>query len=376
MKAKSLQRAIFDSSLTLMLISVLTSLAHAQTPDPATPPAPGSTVPVPAPSANPSTGNFSVQVPNTAPVQGGMPMGVLPPTQGVQNTTGPVMVVPTVLPPSSGATFVPIQPGQQNTTGGTATYQSPYNSPNTAPPPASAPLQSEIITFDEKTEERPVLVVKTSEGEFKVKMAADVNRQTVQHFMGLAQGSKEFIDVRTGKKVRRPFYTGLNCHRVLKGVLIQCGCPFGNGRGNPGVFAKDERNPGLRFDRPGIIAMALQLRPQGAMLEDAADTAGSQFFISLSKLPEFDGKYAILGEITSGMDTIRKIASTPTGPTDRPIKRVVIFSIDPDITALPVAPVTPLAPAIPAADPMLSPMNNMTPGGMGVDPFALPPPGP
>jgi peptidyl-prolyl cis-trans isomerase A (cyclophilin A) len=284
-----------------------------------------------------------------------------------------VMVIPTVLPPSSGTNFLPIQPGQQPMSGAAPNYTSTYNSPSATPAQANVPLRSEIITFDEKPEDRPVLVVKTSEGEFKVKMAPDVNRQTVQHFMGLAQGSKEFIDIRTGKKVRRPFYTGLNCHRVVKGVLIQCGCPFGNGRGNPGVFAKDERNPGLRFDRPGIVAMALQLRPQPSGLEDAPDTAGSQFFISLAKLPEFDGKYAILGEITSGMDTIRKIASSPTGPTDRPIKRVVIFSIDPDITALPVAPTAPTA-TVP--DPMLSPMDNLAPGGLGIDPFALPPSNP
>jgi peptidyl-prolyl cis-trans isomerase A (cyclophilin A) len=319
-----------------------------------------------ASTAAPATGNFSVQVPIPPPVQGGMPRGVLPPTIGAPNAGSPPSAGnPSNSPvaPAGGGTS-PRATDQPYAAGGQGSaYQSNYNTGGANDSQPSQPVKSEIVTFDEKHQDRPVLVVKTSEGEFKIRMAADINRDTVQHFMGLAQGTKEFIDIRTGKKVRRPFYSGLNCHRVLKGVLIQCGCPFGNGRGNPGVLMKDERNSGIRFDKPGVVAMSLQIRTKANGFEDAPDTAGSQFFISLAKLPEFEGKYAIIGEITSGMETIRKIASTPTGPTDRPIKRVVIFSIDPDI-----ATTTETAPAVPAA-----PMNNLAPSGPGNDPFALPP---
>lgn len=332
----------------------------------------------PPPNPPPSSMQYQPQVP--AQAASGMPTGVLPPTQGVPtNTTSPSQFIPMALPPSAGG-FVPVVPvpvvnqGVPNT----------YNTPTTQTPKSD--LRSEVVVYNDEAEERPVLVVKTSEGEFKVRVAADINRQTVAHFMGLAQGAKEFIDVRTGKKVRRPFYTGLNCHRVLKGVLIQCGCPFGNGRGNPGVVVDDEVGSSLKFDKPGIVAMSLQTSEENGITSDVKNSNGSQFFISLAAMPEFTGKYSILGEITGGMDTIRKIASTPTGPTDRPIKRVVIFSIDPDIpAALPIAPISPNAPATgplaPGAppvgiDPMAQPNLQPPAPGLGIDPFALPPAGP
>ncbi|MBN8540580.1 MAG: peptidylprolyl isomerase [Deltaproteobacteria bacterium] len=332
----------------------------------------------------PSSMQYQPQVPSQT--SSGMPTGVLPPTQGVPANTSPSQFIPMALPPSAGS-FVPVMPVPVVPQGVPNNYNTPSNQPR------KDELRSEIVNYSDEVEERPVLVVKTSEGEFKVRVAADINRQTVAHFMGLAQGAKEFIDVRTGKKVRRPFYTGLNCHRVLKGVLIQCGCPFGNGRGNPGVLVDNETASSLKFDKPGIVAMSLQTEEKSGITNDIKDTNGSQFFISLAAMPEFTGKYSILGEITGGMDTIRKIASTPTGPTDRPIKRVVIFSIDPDIpAALPISPaISPVvspglspaagatAPGSPpvATDPMAQPGSLQPPApGLGVDPFALPPAGP
>jgi peptidyl-prolyl cis-trans isomerase A (cyclophilin A) len=330
---------------------------------------------------SPTPSSMQYQQPIQAPAIGGMPTGVLPPTQGApSSTTAPSQFVPMVLPPSAGG-FVPMMPAPVVNQGVPNTYNTPTIQER------KTELRSEIVNYSEEVEERPVLVVKTSEGEFKVRVAADVNRQIVAHFMGLAQGAKEFIDVRTGKKVRRPFYTGLNCHRVLKGVLIQCGCPFGNGRGNPGVLVDDEVGSNLKFDKPGVVAMSLQTEERSGITNDLKNTNGSQFFISLAAMPEFTGKYSILGEIAGGMDTIRKIASTPTGPTDRPIKRVVIFSIDPDIpAALPIAPA--VSPGLPPAavppggppvstDPMAQPGNlQPTEPGLGIDPFALPPAGP
>jgi len=328
----------------------------------------------------PSAMQYQPQVP--AQTASGMPTGVLPPTQGVPTNTSPSQFIPMALPPSAGG-FVPVMPVPVVTQGVPNNYNTPTNQPK------RNDLRSEVVVYSDEVEERPVLVVKTSEGEFKVRVAADINRQTVAHFMGLAQGAKEFVDIRTGKKVRRPFYTGLNCHRVLKGVLIQCGCPFGNGRGNPGIVVDDEVNSSLKFDKPGIVAMSLQTLEENRITNDVKNTNGSQFFISLAAMPEFTGKYTILGEIAGGMDTIRKIASTPTGPTDRPIKRVVIFSIDPDIPAsLPIAPavapgISPTGPGTGpgtppvAIDPMAQPGGLQPPApGLGVDPFALPPSGP
>jgi peptidyl-prolyl cis-trans isomerase A (cyclophilin A) len=308
--------------------------------------------------SNPSP--FSVQIPTNQPT---LPAGVLP-QQGAQRPYTPM-----ALPPSSGGYAPNAQlPGQIPNT---------YNTPGLAPTPA-AQTSSEIILFNPKVELQTVLVMKTSEGDFKITLQPDIAPKNVENFIELALGQKEFVDVRTGKKVKRPFYTGLNCHRVLKSVLIQCGCPFGNGTGGPGFRIGDERSTAMRFDRPGVIAMALARAPDKGGLGYEANSAGSQFFISLAPLPDFNGQFTVIGRITSGMDTIRKIAESPTGPTDRPLKRVIIFSVDPDLPPLPpLAPVVdPMAPSDPmSAPPISAPAVPALPSGT-IDPFAAPAPPP
>ncbi len=306
----------------------------------------------------PPNRSFNVQFP---PSQGGLPPGVLPPTQPPP-APGQPTYLPFALPPSSGGF---------NSGGNPVAPQNAINNSQSNPTPAQN-TRSEIVLFDPKAETKSVLVVKTSEGEFKVTLNPNVAPRNVQNFIDLALGQKDFVDIRTGKKVSRPFYTGLNCHRVLKGVLIQCGCPFGTGTGGPGYRVQDERSTAMRFDRPGVVAMALSrvTTPNGINYEP--NSAGSQFFISLAPLPDYNNQFTVIGQITSGMDTIRKIAETPTGPTDRPIKRVILFSIDPDLP--------PLAPVMAAPAPDLitppSPMNPVAPVGNGgtIDPFAAPPP--
>ena len=268
--------------------------------------------------------------------------------------------IPMALPPSSGG-FNP---------NGTNVLTNPYNQPSQNTQPA-APTHSEVILFNPKADLKTVLVVKTSEGEFKITVKPDIAPKNVENFIDLALGQKEFVDIRTGKKVKRPFYTGLNCHRVLKSVLIQCGCPFGNGTGGPGFRIGDERSTAMRFDRPGVVAMALARTTNKDGLGYDPNSAGSQFFISLAPLPDYNGQFTVIGQVTSGMDTIRKIAETPTGPTDRPLKRVIIFSVDPDLPPLTPAPIVvdPMAPAAPIA----APVPTVLPGG-NIDPFAAPPP--
>ena len=80
----------------------------------------------------------------------------------------------------------------------------------------------------------------TSEGTFKVKLYDDKAPSTVANFVGLAEGSKEWTDPKTGDKVKRPFYDGLVFHRVIDGFMIQGGCPTGNGMGGPGYKFADE----------------------------------------------------------------------------------------------------------------------------------------
>lgn len=118
------------------------------------------------------------------------------------------------------------------------------------------------------------------------------------------------------------FYDGLIFHRVIKGFMIQGGCPDGTGMGGPGYHIKGEfsRNGfvnDLRHSR-GILSMARAMSP---------DSAGSQFFIMHAAAPHLDGQYAAFGQVTDGMETVDKIAETSTDYQDRPLEAQVIASI-------------------------------------------------
>ena len=88
----------------------------------------------------------------------------------------------------------------------------------------------------------PIYIIKTNQGNITVVLFADTAPVTVDNFIGLATGTKEFTDPATRKKVKRPFYDGLVFHRVIKDFMIQGGCPLGNGRGDPGYRFEDEIN--------------------------------------------------------------------------------------------------------------------------------------
>ena len=158
---------------------------------------------------------------------------------------------------------------------------------------------------------------KTSEGDFKVRLFDDKAPKTVANFAGLAEGSKEFTDPKTRQKVTRPFYDGLTFHRVIDGFMIQGGCPLGTGTGGPGYQFADEFGPSLRHDREGLLSMA----------NSGPNTNGSQFFITLAPTTWLDNKHAIFGEVTEGLDVIRRIGKTRTGPNDRPAKEIVVSSV-------------------------------------------------
>jgi cyclophilin family peptidyl-prolyl cis-trans isomerase len=91
-----------------------------------------------------------------------------------------------------------------------------------------------------KQKENPVYVIQTTLGDIEVELFQSEAPKTVANFIGLAEGTKEFEDVKTGKKVKRPYYNGLIFHRVIKNFMIQGGCPLGNGRGGPGYTFADE----------------------------------------------------------------------------------------------------------------------------------------
>lgn len=157
----------------------------------------------------------------------------------------------------------------------------------------------------------------TSEGTFKARLYDHKAPKTVDNFVGLAEGSKEWTDPKTRQQVKRPFYDGLIFHRVIDGFMLQGGCPMGNGMGGPGYKFADEFGPGLRHDRPGLLSMA----------NSGPNTNGSQFFVTLVPTPWLDNKHAIFGEVVEGMDVVQKMGKTKTGAQDRPVKDVVINSL-------------------------------------------------
>lgn len=157
----------------------------------------------------------------------------------------------------------------------------------------------------------------TTEGEFTVKLFDKQAPKTVANFVGLAEGTKEWTDPRTGKKVKKPLYNGLVFHRVIDGFMIQGGDPLGTGTGGPGYQFADEFDKSLRHTKAGILSMA----------NAGPNTNGSQFFITLGPTRHLDDKHSIFGEVVSGMDVVKKIGSTRTGPGDRPVKDEVIKQV-------------------------------------------------
>jgi peptidyl-prolyl cis-trans isomerase A (cyclophilin A) len=172
-------------------------------------------------------------------------------------------------------------------------------------------------TKDKETAKQQTAVIKTTMGEITVKLFAEKAPQTVQNFVGLATGKKEWTDPKTGKKVKKPLYNGTIFHRVIPDFMIQGGDPLGNGTGGPGYDFADEFKPTDRFDHPGILAMA----------NSGPNTNGSQFFITTVSTPHLNGRHTIFGEVIQGMDVVEKIVNVPRNEMDKPKKDVKIESI-------------------------------------------------
>lgn len=157
----------------------------------------------------------------------------------------------------------------------------------------------------------------TSMGKIKIRLFTDLTPKTVENFVGLAEGTKEFTDPKTMKKTKRPYYDGTVFHRVIKGFMIQGGDPLGTGTGGPGYEFADEFVPELKHDKAGILSMANR----------GPATNGSQFFITVAPTPHLDNRHTVFGEVVEGMDVVKKISETKTGPQDRPAQDVVVKSI-------------------------------------------------
>jgi peptidyl-prolyl cis-trans isomerase A (cyclophilin A) len=143
--------------------------------------------------------------------------------------------------------------------------------------------------------------------------------KTVRNFIGLADGTGEWTDLKTGKKTSTPLYNGTIFHRIIPGFMIQGGDPLGSGRGGPGYQFADEFHPELNFDKPYLLAMA----------NAGPNTNGSQFFITVAATAWLNRKHTIFGECAdqTSKEVVDKITATPTGAQDKPINDVVISSI-------------------------------------------------
>jgi peptidyl-prolyl cis-trans isomerase A (cyclophilin A) len=158
----------------------------------------------------------------------------------------------------------------------------------------------------------------TSLGTFTAQLETQLAPKTVANFIALAQGTKEWKDPKTGEALTgKPFYDGLVFHRVVERVLIQSGDPTGTGPGGPGYMIADEFSPQLRYDSGGILGMGNRGQP---------NSGGSQFFVTLTALPELYKVNTVFGNIVRGMDVVRKIGSTRTR-NERPATPVILQTV-------------------------------------------------
>lgn len=167
-------------------------------------------------------------------------------------------------------------------------------------------------------------IVHTSMGDIALDLLPDHAPNTVNNFVGLARGEREWTDPRTGQKTSRPLYDGTVFHRVIKDFMIQGGDPLGNGTGGPGYQFNDEIHPELAFNEPYLLAMANAGKGMGK------GTNGSQFFITVVPTPWLQGKHTIFGKVAdqASKDVVDAIISVPTGANDRPASDVVIESVE------------------------------------------------
>ena len=156
--------------------------------------------------------------------------------------------------------------------------------------------QNPIVTFEME-----------NGGIIKAELYPQIAPNTVNNFISL---------------VSKGYYDGLCFHRVIRGFMIQGGCPEGTGTGGPGYCIRGEfTQNGFTNElkhSPGVLSMARTMMP---------DSAGSQFFIMHKDSPHLDGAYAAFGQVTEGMDIVNEIAETDTDYSDRPIEPQVLKKV-------------------------------------------------
>lgn len=213
-----------------------------------------------------------------------------------------------------------ISESSEGSTGGTAPIAVPVPAPATKPkaaaPPVTKPgqriIKNTIVVIELESEGKPL-------GTVKAVLYPDKVPKTFASFVGLVEGTRPFTEFDStkgakGQEVTRPFYEDLLIHRVVPDNLIQGGCPLGNGKGGPGWGTPEEIRGDLRFDQPGVLAMA-----------SSNKKSGSQFFITLKPLKFLDGKFTIIGKVVSGLEIVKNVSLVKRNPiTEKPTDPIII----------------------------------------------------
>ncbi len=160
-------------------------------------------------------------------------------------------------------------------------------------------------------------VFNTTKGGFTCRLDYVEAPLTCANFIGLAEGSQNWVDPDSDNVRNSPYFDGLIFHRVIDTFMIQGGCPLGTGTSGPGYAIPDEFDPGLTHSGPGILSMA----------NSGPDSGGSQFFITLVATSWLDNNHSVFGEVVEGMDVVEAIGAVATDTADRPLTDVVITGI-------------------------------------------------
>jgi peptidylprolyl isomerase len=150
---------------------------------------------------------------------------------------------------------------------------------------------------------KPIIIFETNQGNIEIELWPSIAPKTCENIIGLAN---------------KGYYNGIIFHRVIKNFMLQGGDPTGTGRGGESLWGgkfEDEVSLDVKFDRPGLLAMA----------NAGAGTNGSQFFITTVPTPHLNMKHTIFGEVVEGYDIVQKIETTAVGAGDRPVNEQIIL---------------------------------------------------
>jgi peptidyl-prolyl cis-trans isomerase A (cyclophilin A) len=158
----------------------------------------------------------------------------------------------------------------------------------------------------------------TSMGNVVLRLEEQRCPNTVKNFVGLATGTQEWTDPRSGETKNAPLYDGTIFHRVIPDFMVQGGDPLGRGTGGPGYRFADEFHPELRHNAPGTLSMA----------NSGPNTNGSQFFLTEKATPWLDNRHSVFGQAVAGAELIAKITRVARDGRDRPNQDVVLQRVE------------------------------------------------